>query len=282
MKITKLFPALSAVLLVVSPGLALADGHGPAFALATPTLAAGQWSSDTAAMSMSNDAGSAVSYREMIGYGIDQDLQASFAFPLAQGNEPASGMRAMQGMMGAGKDLEGSLLWRFQRTATGVGARRESSLLLSVWDSQGSGTEGLSAGRGIALSAVTGYASRSTYWWLGGGIQHYLPRSDGRLGDLYYLSAVWAWRPDYFRRDAPASDWRLLMEALAESTQKNEFAGTTLPNSGGHQFLAGPSVLGLYGAWGIELGALFPVSQSLNGNQPKDRYRAKAVFTYWF
>ncbi|HEX7965248.1 MAG TPA: hypothetical protein VF651_05985 [Gammaproteobacteria bacterium] len=283
MRTNDLLPLLAAaVLFAVHPGAALADGHGPAFALATPTLTQGQWSSDTAALSMSNDADSTVSFRELVGYGITQDLQASFAFPLAQGNTPATGTRAMQGMLGGGKDLEGSLLWRFQRKATGLGARRESSLLLSVWDGRGTDTEGLSAGQGIALGAVTGYASRSTYWWLGGGLQHYLPKGGGRLGDLYYVTAVWAWRPDYFRRDAPASDWRVLFEALGESTRKNELAGNADPNSGGHKLLAGPSLLGLYGAWGIEAGVLFPVSQSLNGNQPEDRYRAKAVFTYWF
>lgn len=261
---------------------AFADGHGPAFALATPTLIEDQWTSDTAVMDMSTQMGSAVSYREMASYGITEDLTTSFAFPLAQGSTPAMTMRGVEGMMGAGKDLEGSLLWRFDRTATGIGERRESSLLVSVWDGRDAGIEGLDAGPGFAVSAVTGYTSRSTYWWLGGGIQHYLPKSGGQLGNLYYLSGVWAWRPEYFRRNAPASDWRLLVEALAESSQRNTLGGTTVQASGGHKVLAGPSALGLYGAWGIEAGVLFPLSQSLNGNQPKDRYMAKAVFTYWF
>ena len=283
MKTIKLFPIFAGVMLsALHPGTALADGHGPAFALATPTLAEGQWSSDTAALSTSDDAGSAVSFREMVGYGITQDLQVSFAFPLAQGNTPATNMRAMEGMLGGGKDLEGSLLWRFQRSATGLGERRESSLLLSVWDGRGADTEGLSAGQGFALGAVTGHVSRSTYWWLGAGLQHYLPHAGGQLGDLYYLSAAWAWRPDYFRRDTPASDWRLLLEGLAESTRRNQLASGSDPNSGGHKLLGGPAVLGLFGAWGVEAGVLFPLSQSLNGDQPKDRYQAKAVFTYWF
>ncbi len=46
--------------------------------------------------------------------------------------------------------------------------------------------------------------------------------------------------------------------------------------------LVGPSVLGLYGRWGIEAGVLWPGVQSLNGPQPEERYRAKFVFTYWF
>ena len=53
-------------------------------------------------------------------------------------------------------------------------------------------------------------------------------------------------------------------------------------DSGSKKLLLGPSILGLYGAWGIEGGILFPVTQALNGNQPKEHYRAKIVFTCWF
>src|SRR6185503_656571 len=142
--------------------------------------------------------------------------------------------------------------------------------------------EGLPGGQGISAAAVTGYASRTTYWWVGGGLQHYFTNRDTKLGDLYYVSAVWGWRPPYFQHDYPASDWRLFVEALGESTGHNEVGGVSLPDSGGRKLLAGPSILGLFGAWGVEAGVLFPVSQSLNGVQSKEHYRAKAVFTYWF
>jgi hypothetical protein len=272
---------------ILAAGLAVAtaaraDGHGPAYALATPTLAQGQWSSDTAMMDMSSDTGSAVSYREMAGYGITQDLTASFAFPVAQGAEPVSGMRATQEMMGGDKDLQGSLLWRFQRKASGIGERSESSVLFSAWDSRDATVDGLQAGQGMAVSAVTGHASRTTYWWLGAGVQHYLPDAGARLGDLYYVSAVWGWRPEYFRRDAPGSDWRLFVEALGESAQRDRLGGMPLAGTGGNKLLLGPSLLGLYGAWGVEVGALFPVAQDHEPGQPRERYRAKAVFTYWF
>lgn len=258
-----------------------ADGHGPAFALATPTLGEGQWSSDTAAMSMDTGAGTALSYREMLGYGIDPDLTATLSFPLAQGNMPDAMPRSAEGMMGSGKDIEGSLLWRFQRDAPAVGERYESSLLLSAWDSQDAMLDGMPAGQGISAGAVTGHASRTTYWWLGGGLQHYFPKAGGRLGDLYYLSAVWGWRPEYFRRDA-GGDWRLFVEALGEDARHDEANGVTSGNTGDRKLLAGPSVLGLFGAWGVEAGALFPVAQSVDGDQPKERYRAKFIFTYWF
>lgn len=274
--------ALIGLLLSLVAMDAWADGHGPAFALATPTLGEGQWSSDTAAMSMDTGMGTALMYREMVGYGINPDLTAALSVPLAQGNIPAGMMRSTQGMMGTDKDVEGSLLWRFQRNAPGVGERYESSLLVGAWDSQDARLDGLPAGQGITVAAVTGHASRITYWWLGGGLQHYLPKDGSRLGDLYYLTAVWGWRPPYFQHDYPLADWRLFVEAVGEDARRDEQGGVSLPNTGGHKLLAGPSVLGLFGAWGVEFGTLFPVTQTVNGSQPMERYRAKLIFTYWF
>ena len=279
MRYTKSGVVLS-LLLAASP--AWADGHGPAFALATPTLGEGQWSSDTAVMSDRSGGGTAIDYRELVGYGIGPDVQANLSVPLSQGNMPDGISRSSEGMMGSGKDIEGSVLWRFQRRATGVGERYESALLVSAWDSQDALVEGLRAGQGISAAVVTGHASRTTYWWLGGGIQHYFAKDGGQLGDLYYVTAVWGWRPPYFQRDYPAADWRMFVEAVGEDSRRNQLNGVELADSGGHRLFAGPSVLGLFGAWGVEVGVLLPVSQSLNGNQPKDDYRAKAVFTYWF
>jgi hypothetical protein len=279
MRYQKTALALSLLLLASS---AWADGHGPAFALATPTLGQGQWSSDTAAMADGTGMGTAVMYRELIGYGIGPDLQANLSVPLAQSGMPDAMPRSSEGMMGSGKDIEGSLLWRFQRRATGVGERYESSLLVSAWDSRDADVEGLPAGQGISAAAVTGHASRTTYWWLGGGAQHYFANRGTQLGDLYYLTAVWGWRPPYFQHDYPAADWRMFVEAVGEASGHNEINGTPVADSGGRKLFAGPSMLGLFGAWGVEGGVLFPVSQSLNGAQPKEHYRSKLVFTYWF
>lgn len=263
--------------------LAQAEGHGPAFGLATPTLAEGQWSSDTAGMTLSTAAGTAVMYREMLGYGITEDLQTSLTFPLGTGNTLMMPPRTRVGsMMGAFRDIEGSVLWRFHRTAPDVGERYESTLIAGISDGQNAVRDGLTVGQGINLAAVTGYASRSVYWWLGGGLQHYIPHDNAQLGNLYYVSAVWGWRPEYFRHEYPAPDWRLFVEALGEAAEHNVIGTRSIPDSGGKKLLLGPSVLGLYGAWGIEGGVLFPVTQSLNGNQPKEHYRAKVVFTYWF
>lgn len=260
-----------------------ADGHGPAFGLATPTLGEGEWSNDTSFMSLGTAQGTGLMYREMLGYGITQDLEATFSFPPVSGNTLMQAPRTRIGsMMGAFQDIEGGLLWRFHRVAPAIGERYESTLVVSASDGQDALRDGLRVGQGVNLAAVTGYASRSTYWWLGGGVQHYFPHADAQLGDLYYLSAVWGWRPPQFRHDYPQPDWRLFIESLGEISARNKIGGQTVSNSGGRKLLLGPSVLGLYGAWGVEAGVLFPVSQSLNGSQPREHYRAKVVFTYWF
>lgn len=281
--------ALSSALVVtsalVSP-LLQAEGHGPAFALATPTLGKGQWSSDTSAMSMATEEGSAYTFREMIGYGINQDLQAIVSFPLERSGDELMGMpRTRPGaMMGSGRDVEASLLWRFDREAPAVGTRRESTLILSAAAPRGERRAHTELGPSAHIGAVTGYASRETYWWVGGGYQYYFEEGQDQLGDLAYLSAAFAWRPPIFQQDYPKPDWRIFVEALAERSEENTINGVKDRNSGGNKVLVGPSVLGLFGAWGVSAGVLFPAVQGLNGDQDafEEKYRAKAVLTYWF
>lgn len=263
-------------------GAAYAEGHGPAFGLATPTLARGQWSSDTATMQVNTQAGDVLAYREMLGYGITEDLQALLTFPLDSPDESMLAQTRGGSMMGAMDAIEASLLWRFHRDATAIGTRRESTLLVGVSEPTNDTRGGMQIGNSIHVAAVTGYASRSLYWWTGAGTQYYLEEQGDRLGTLYYVSGVLGYRPPFFQQDYPKPDWRVFLEGLAEVTERDQMNGQTMPNSGGEQLLIGPSVLGLYGRWGIEAGVLWPVAQSLNGPQPEERYRAKFVFTYWF
>lgn len=272
--------ALSAALGIAHP--ARGEGHGPAFGLATPTLARGQWSSDTAVVRVGTAMENVVAIREMLGYGITEDLQAILTFPLEEPDDPMLGQTRGGSMMGAMDEIEASLLWRFHRDAIGIGTRRESALLIGISQPVEARRGSLRTGNGIHLAAVTGYASRTTYWWAGIGTRHSFEERGDRAGALYYLSGVLGWRPPLFRQDYPKPDWRLFLEAVAERTSRRRIDGQKMPDSGGEKVLLGPAVLGLYGRWGVEAGVLWPVMQSLNGSQPEEHYRTKLVFTYWF
>lgn len=261
--------------------LAHGEGHGPAFGLATPTLARARWSSDTAALRVDGETGSSWQLRQLLGYGVTEDLQFNLAFPLGRSGDDAM-LPSSRGasMMGAAETLEASVQWRFHRTAPRVGTRQESALFVGI--SEPTDAASIQPGTGFNIAAVTGYASRTTYWWLGGGVQGNASRNDAKLGNVYYASAVLGWRPPLFQQDYPKPDWRLFIESVYEKTERHRVRGRLMPNSGGEKVLLGPSVLGLYGHWGIEAGVMWPLTQSLNGGQPEESYRAKLVFTYWF
>lgn len=262
-------------------GAASAEGHGPAFGLATPTLARGQWSSDTAVVQLGTQADATLSYREMLGYGITEDLQALVTFPLRRPDESGSGFRT-GAMMGSMDAIEVSLQWRFHRTAPDIGTRRESAMIVGIGKPTDDTRGPMQIGNSIHLAAVTGYASRTTYWWAGAGTQRYFEKGDDQPGTLYYVTGVFGYRPPLFQHDYPKPDWRVFLEAVGELTERDRMNGSPMQDSGGEKLLVGPSVLGLYGRWGIEAGVLLPVVQSLNGTQSEERYRAKFVFTYWF
>jgi hypothetical protein len=253
------------------------------FGLATPTLGDGQWSSDTGLMQMHTDEGSRFMARETLGYGVTEDLQVNLSLSLGRGGDQfMHAPRARFGMMGAFGDIEASLFWRFHRVAPAVATRYESTLILAASVPTEDQRSGVKVGPSLNLGLVTGYASRTWYWWIGGGTHRYFEDWEDRLGRLDYLSAVVGYRPPLFRRDYPKPDWRIFVEALAERAQKNEVGGQEHPDSGGKKVFAGPSLLGLYGKWGVSGGVLFPVEQDLNGMQPEEKYRAKVVLTYWF
>lgn len=235
-------------------------------------------------MSVGNEDGTAFVFREMIGYGITEDLQTILTFPLSPVINPLEmGPNDRHGpMAGTFTDLEGSLLWRFHRQGLEVGKRFESALLLGasvpIEDERGA----LENTPSFNVATVTGYASRTLYGWAGLGYQRHLREAGDEVGALPYATAVFGWRPPMFRHDFPKPDWRLFIESLAEFPQRDRNNHLKLRDSGGEKIFVGPSVLGLYSNWGVEAAVIFPVHQRLNGNQPDEKFRLKLVFTYWF
>jgi len=95
-------------------------------------------------------------------------------------------------------------------------------------------------------------------------------------------SVVFGYRPSLFRKDYPHPDWRVFLEVVGEHTRPDRAGGRELPNTGGHRLFLGPTLLGLYGNWGVSGGPVFRVYDEVNGTQPRDRVRIVVNFTYWF
>ncbi len=272
--------ALLALFLAIAPRIGMTEGHGPSFALATPTLGKGAWSSDTVFMRSTGGRGSRTLFGQMLGYGINQDLQFNLKLPLAidrAGQTPL----ARSGMMGVPGDAEAQLLWRFHRRAPSVGTRRESTLHVGV-GAPTRNRRGFRPGPTLNAAVATGYASRSHYWWLAGGYQRSLERENNRQGDLVYATAAYGYRPTHFRLHDTAVDLRWFVEAVLESTGKDVQSGQQREDTGGTRILAGPTFLALSGRWGLSGGFLFPLHERLRSSEPRQDYRTKLIVTYWF
>lgn len=215
------------------------------------------------------------------GYGITEDLQLSISTHSPIEAVPFPPRTRGSIMMQGNGDIEALAFWRFHRSDCDIGSRFESTLILSGSLPTEKARGGVAVGNAVHAALVTGYASRVTYLWVGGGYQHYFEKGNDQLADLWYGSFVFGWRPPLFRQDYPKPDWRIFVEALAEFPGRDRIKGAENPHSGGSRIVLGPTVLGLYGDWGVSGGVLFPIHQKLNGNQPSEKARLMVVVTYW-
>jgi len=277
---------LIAALLILAAGApALAQGHGPAFGLSTPTLGKGGWSVDVAAMSRIVGDRELLMIRPMVSYGFTEDLQLSASFPMPlyvpQGTPPAHGMSRMP----TSPDVEFLLGWRFHRLGTDIGSRVESTVYVGFDYPTDPIRAGVRTSPGLYGALVTGYASRTVYAWAGAlYLRSMSPVGEtaDHIGDVAMYSLVLGYRPPAFRRDFPHPDWRVFVEAVGERSAKDVIAGVEQPNTGGHQIFVGPTLLGLYGSWGISGGPVFPVYRDVNGVQPREKMRLVVNTTFWF
>ena len=267
-------------LILSTPAIAQ-GGHGPVFGLATPTLPLGAWNLDLTLMSVEvGNRASAV--RGTIRYGWTPDIQLNFSVPVALDTIAQSPNTRVGTMMGGMGDVEAMIIWRVHKQYPGVGKRFETTLLVSALYPVLDPRRGVDVGPGFHVAAVTGYVSRTVYAWGGAGYQRYLEASSDRLGDLAYLSAVVAWRPQVFQGDYPKPDCRIFIESVVEFAGRDQIAGTEVPNSGGQKVFVGPTFLGLYQAFGLGSDVLFPVYQNLNGIQLEEGIRFALNLSYWF
>lgn len=276
---------LAAMVVASGPVPGWAQGHGPIYGLSTPTLGRGGWSVDVAAMTRDAGGNWMAMLRPMLSYGITEDVQASLSLPMPlyvpQGSRPARATTRMP----ASPDVELLLGWRFHRRGTDIGTRFESTAYLGFDYPTDNVRAGVRTAPGLVAAVVTGYASRGLYLWGGGLYRRYMTPTGATTdhpGDLTMYSLVLGYRPPPFRQDYPHPDWRVFVEAVGEVGARDVIAGVPQPNTGGHQLLAGPTLLGLYGAWGVSGGPVFPVYRRLNGTQPAEKVRLAVDFIYWF
>lgn len=274
-----------AVLSAVIPATVRAQGHGPAYGLSTPTLGKGGWSIDLSVMGRIVGQAEMAMMRSMLSYGITEDLQISASFPmglyLPEGLRPAHGMSRMP----TSPDVEFLLGWRFHRTGLDVGSRFESTVYAGFDYPTDAVRAGVRTSPGVYGAVVTGYASRSVYAWAGALYRRYMTpvgSTADHPGDVAMYSAVLGYRPPPFQRDFPHPDWRVFVEAVGEYTARDVIAGVRQADTGGHQVFIGPTLLGLYGWWGISGGPVFPVYRRVNGSQTPDTMRLAVNTTFWF
>lgn len=258
-----------------------ASGHGPLFGAATPTLGRGAWSLDQAWTGRFGDeVNSEQMLKTMVTFGITEVLQVSGSVPIWMSDNTLAPARMMSAMSND-REFEGLVGYRFQRQPVGIGGRRESTLYIGGTLPLESDRNGVPAPGSLVAGIATGYAGRTHYVWVGGGLQHYFERDDSGLGTSRTATAVYGYRPRAFREVAGRPDLRFFVETTFEDREGNETpASTSAP--GPRTLLIGPSSLLVYKNIALE-GGMQWVAYQRNGSGPREHVRVAVNFSYfWF
>jgi hypothetical protein len=166
---------LAIVATISVPVPAIAAGHGPVFDATTPTLGKGGWSFDQAWMGRLGERPEASDQmlRTMISFGLTEDLQISGSFPIPLRTSTQMNTGRMMAMMSAHREFETLAAWRFHRQTVGEGGRFESTAYVGGAVPLESEHAGMRTAASVYTSVASGYASRSHYFWVGGGYQRY-------------------------------------------------------------------------------------------------------------
>jgi hypothetical protein len=267
------------IAVLVMPTLAIAAAHGPVFGLATPTNSQGEWSFDQGFFGRSGAEGSQASFRELIAYGCTPHLTVSFTLPAVIGAGTLPPTRIQPG-----DDFDSTVAWRFQHRATKVGTRIETTGFagLAVPGPQSGFTPVARTTNipGTMFGVVSGMASRSRYFWLGGSFTKFYERNGIKRPDVFDYSLVYGYRPTKWRRPPDKWDWRLFAELVGERSNRFLQANAPLANTQAHQVFLGPTALGIYRNYTISFGAQFPIYQNVGSAFPKEHVRFAVNFSY--
>jgi len=267
----------------LAPQLIYASGHGPVFALATPTNPKGGFGFDTSFMGRYGG-GNGTMFRATLGYGITENLKVSVSGPLIFKAEPFTTSRTAA-ITPMGGDFEALGLWRFQRTDFKVGGRFETTaiggLLLPGPQADAGPLKGMKSRPGGLVGVVSGVASRSHYAWVGTTYQRYAASDGDRRPDILFYSFAYAYRPESWRKDH-GWDWRIFGECTGERTGVVERAGTAPAGSRSNQVFVGPTTLGVYKNYAVSGGVQFAVYRDGGLVYPRERVRVALNFTIFF
>src|SRR4051794_27443406 len=241
---------------VVSPHGVKASGHGPVFGLATPTNPKGGFSADLTIMGRVGEGRNGSMLRGSLGYGVTENLKISISGPAIFTAEPLAPSR-MSAVTPMTEDFEGLVTWRFQRKDSGVGSRVESAIvggiLLPGPQEIGGQLKNIDARIGGLIGGVTGFASRSNYFWAGATYQRYAESRGERRPDLVFYSVSYAYRPPSWRTDS-GWDWRIFSELTGERSGRIERGNAGLNGTDSHQLFIGPTTLGVYKNYAVSAG----------------------------
>ena len=256
------------------------SGHGPVFGYATPTNSQGEWSFDFGLLERNTALGSQFTARSMFTYGFTPYMQLSLTAPaiVTNTNVPTT-------MMTGGDFFQSNFAWRFQHKAPAVGKRIETTAFggfVVPGPQAGSGLMSRVAREpGFNAGLVSGLASRSHYFWVGGGYTRFMERDNTRMPTTLSYSLVYGYRPRALRKDYPFWDWRLFGELTGEWDSSLIMSAVPMPGTHAHQVFVGPTTLGIYKTFAISGGVQIPIYRDVGFLLPRERIRVSINVTYF-
>jgi len=249
---------------------AWAADHGPVFGYATPVNSQYEWSFDTGIFGRAGSHGTQFSTGSQLGYGLTPHLTLNAFLPGTFGSASFPETRIYP----SGEWTAGAS-WRFLHSVTSVGRRTEATGSLAMvlpGPQKEAGILGqLARAPGLAGTLATGFASRGSYLWLGGGYTRFAQSGGDQRPDTLSWSTVYGYRPARLRRGYDQWDYRGLIEFTGEHTGNVRLRNTVQAGTGTTTLWLGPSVLAIFKNIAIEGGVQGPiyrgVPQSIDGRE---------------
>jgi hypothetical protein len=147
-----------------------------------------------------------------------------------------------------GGEFQSNMTWRFHHQPNAVGRRFESTASIGIIVPGPQDRFGMfrtmRSAPGVTGWAATGVASRSHYFWVGGGGMHFADRNGDQRPNVISASMVYGYRPPSWRADR-------------------------------HE------VLGIYKYFAISGGVQFPVYSNVGRLYPRERARLAINVSYF-